>query len=116
MDINSEIRNASRLLQGLENGNLQGADAFELAEETDPVVLHLIFAYLRAKYPASNESSKGVMERLLELSSTYPALVSKAKKGEKDPITEWFMETYSLRDFYQNSDEMIQLIIEKIEG
>lgn len=116
MDINSQIRDAERLLRGLEQGSLNGSDAFVLADNTDPVVLHLIFSYLRTKYPAGNQSSKGVMERLLELTSTYPNLVTKAKKGEKDPITEWFMETYALKDFFGDAEEFVKLLIDKIEG
>jgi hypothetical protein len=112
----SERSESLRLLQGIEAGTLSTADAFNISDKIDPTLLYFVFRYLRESYPATNPSSKGVLERMVEISSTYPQLVAKAKKGEKDPIREWFDETYSIRDFRENSEEFIDLIYGKIDG
>lgn len=110
------IRDSYRLLDGLESGSMNGADAYEIANHIDPFILFNIFHFLREKYPASNSNSSGVMARLVELSSTYPEIVSKVKDGEKDMLNEWFNETYALSEFYPDPEKFITLLVEKIEG
>ena len=104
------------MLSGLENGNLTAADAFNVAENCDPVVVHLVLRYLREKYPATEPSSAGVTRRLVELTSTYDKVVAKAKKGEKDSVSRWFVETYNMREFFNSPEGLIDLLIEKLEG
>ncbi len=111
-----EKREGKRLLHGLENGTLVSADAFNLAEKRDPVLVYLILKYLREKHPTSGGRATGVATRVLELLSTYESIVKMAKKGEKDPISTWFNETYSTRDFYNDPDGFVDLIVEKLEG
>lgn len=111
-----EKRDALRLLQGLENGTMSGADAFAITETTDPVIIFFVFRFLREKYPPGSADSSGVMGRLLELSSTYPEVVRKAKEGEQDVICEWFNETYDLREFFVEEENLFDLLVEKLNG
>ncbi len=112
----SEKSETLRLLQGLESGTLQTADAFNIADKIDPLLVYFVFRYLRESYPPTNPASKGVLERMVEVSSTYPQLVAKAKSGEKDPIREWFDDTYSIREYRDNVEEFVELIYGKIDG
>ncbi len=116
MSVDFEKRESLRILEGLENGTMSTADAYNALEKRDPLVVYFIIRYLREKYPASNSSSAGVNGRLVELTSTYSNIVATAKKGEKDPIREWFDDTYGLGEFYSKAGELIDLIIEKIES
>lgn len=105
-----------RLLVGLENGTLSMADAYNLAESCDPVVVFFIFKYLREKYHAQNPMSAGIISRLVDLTSNYPILIKKSQKGEHDVITEWFDDTYNIRDYFSTPNELVTLIVDKIES
>jgi hypothetical protein len=111
-----EAADANRLLDGLENGTLKSADAFAMAEKIDPVLLHFVFKYLRTKYNAQDPSGEGVMQRMLELTKTYDNVVKKAKEGEEDPITQWFDDSYDVNDYRAKPEEMIDMLVEKIES
>jgi hypothetical protein len=39
-----------------------------------------------------------------------------SKKGEGDVIAEWFSESYALSEFYDDQEQLISLLVEKIEG
>ena len=114
MDV--EKREGLRLLNGLENGTLTASDAFNIADKRDPVIVYFVMRYLREKYPPTSPASLGVKQRLVELTSTYDGLVSKAKKGEKDCIREWFDDSYELKKFFDKPEELIDLLVDKIEG
>jgi hypothetical protein len=116
MDVNQEQRESLRLLKGLEDGDLPVKDCCEIAENRDAVLVSLIIRYLRRKYPSSHPDGAGVMSRLVELTSNYPAIVQKIKEGDEDPIREWFEETYEYREFFAKPEELIELVIDKIEG
>ncbi len=105
-----------RLLSGLENGTLDAADAYNIAKERDPVLLYFILRFLRENYPPSSPQSKGVIERLVELTGTYTDLVAMAKEGERDPMREWFDDGYTTQQFRANSEEYLTLIVDKFEG
>ena len=107
---------ALRLLTGLENGNLELTEAYRISENLDPVLIYFIVRYLRESYGPSNPHSKGVTDRMLELSSTYPKFVAATKKGEADILREWFDDSYSIRDFWNKQDEFIGMIVDKLEG
>lgn len=111
-----EKRESLRLLKGIENGTLTTADAANVADKRDPVIVHFVLRYLREKYPAREPSSQGVTQRLLELTSTYDNVIKAAKAGEKDSITEWFDETYSVREYFDKPEELVDMLVEKIEG
>lgn len=111
-----EIRDGLRLLKGLEEGSLSAADAFNIADKQDPVLVYFVLRFLREKYPASLPSSEGVVRRVLELTATYPDIVKKSKKGEADVITEWFNDSYAMSEYYEDQENLISMIVEKIEG
>lgn len=114
MSIQEETREGIRLLTGLENGTLSSADAYNIAERRDPVLVYFVLRYLREKYPLGESS--GVARRLIELTSTYDQLVKMSKTGEKDILREWFDESYNMRQFFDQSSQFVELIVEKIEG
>ncbi len=116
MDAQAQIRESLRWLDGLEAGTVPANDLFFLAEKLDPVLISLMIRYLRKKYPSARPEAAGVLARMLELTSTYPQLVKKTREAEQDPITEWFLDTYSFADFYSKPTEMVQLIVDKLEG
>jgi hypothetical protein len=114
--VDQEKRESLRFLKGLENGNLTAADAYNIADKRDPVMVYFVMRYLREKYPASNPAAQGVTQRLLELTRTYDGIVKASKAGEKDSITEWFDDTYEMREFFDKPDELVDMLVEKIEG
>lgn len=116
MDINSQIREGLRFLTGVEEGNLSSSDAYNIISSLDPVLISLSIKYLRKKYPPTRQESAGIMGRLVELSGTYPKVVQWVKDGDEDPISEWFHDTYSLKDFFSDPEEFIDLIVNKLEG
>lgn len=111
-----EIREGLRLLKGMEEGTLSAAEAYNVAGKQDPVMVYFVLRFLREKYPAGNPTSEGVIRRVLELTSTYPDIVKMSKKGEGDVITEWFNESYSMGEYYEEHESLISLLVEKIEG
>jgi hypothetical protein len=116
MSFEQEKKEGLRLLGGLENGTLTTADAFNIADKRDPLLVYFVFRFLREKYPATNASSQGVVERLVALTATYSDLVKKVKAAEHDPVREWFDDAYNMRQYFEKEDEFIEMIVEKIEG
>ncbi len=116
MDIQTQVRESLRWLEGVEDGALQTQDLYLIADKLDPVIVSLMIRYLRKKYPSTKPDSGAVIGRLVELGSTYPGITKKAKEAESDPISEWFTETYNFGEFYQKPEEMVQLIVDKLEG
>ena len=84
--------------------------------ELDPVLVYFILRFLRDKYPASNPSSTGVLERLLTVLNTHPEVLRRSKVGEKDGITEWFLESYEMRSYLSKPEELFEMLVEKIDG
>ena len=109
-------RDAGRLLAGLENGGMTAADAAVIAERLDPVLIYLIITYLRVAYPASDPVATSVLERVVKWTSTGTGVVRKAKAGEQDPISRWFEKEHVLRNFRHRGQEMIDIIVDKLES
>ena len=116
MDMNSQIRESVRFLDGLEGGTLAIGDAFIILDQLDDVLINLMFNYFRKKASRDPAQYSGLTQRLVELTSTYPELVKRMNQGASDPIVEWFMETYSFNNFYNEPEEMITIIVEKLES
>lgn len=116
MSIQMEVKESLRLLMGIENGTLTAADASNVAAGRDPVIVYFVLRYLREKYPPSSPTSQGVTTRLVELTGTYDQVIKASKKGEKDSIREWFDDTYAMREFFDKPEELVELLVEKIEG
>ena len=107
-----EKREALRLLDGLENGGMAADDASSIAQDLDPVLVHVIVKFLRETYPVSDPAATAVLERVVQLNSAWKGLVARCQEGEQDPITEWFESEYAYRDFRGRGAEMIELIVD----
>ena len=107
---------AVRLLQGLEAGGLATADACIIAETLDPVLIHVIVKYLRESYPASNPAATPVLDRVVTLTSAYPAIVEKAKEGEQDSVSAWFEDEYTFEQFRGKGRELVEMIADKLDS
>ena len=114
MSFDLEKREAMRLLEVVENGTLEVDDLRPLYEDADPALVALIFGWLRARYHAGHPASEGVLGRIVELCGASPRVAKNLKAGAKDPIVEWFEESYEYRDL--DRDAFIDLVVEKLEG
>jgi hypothetical protein len=114
--MSTDSERASRLLRGLEDGGLAVAEARILAQDLDPVLVHVILRYLRAAYPASDPAASAVLERVVRLTSADPAIVRKAKDGECDPVSRWFVGEHSFAEFRGRGQELLDLIVDKLES
>jgi hypothetical protein len=107
---------ALRLLAGLEEGGMPASEAAIAAEDLDPVLVYFIVQFLRAVYPASSPAAHAVLQRVVELTSAYPAIVRKSKVGEEDPVSRWFGSEYAFGDFRGRGAELIEMIVDKLES
>ncbi len=107
---------ALRLLRGLENGGINPADAHDVAAGLDPVLVHFIVHFLRQTYPASEPAATAVLDRVLALTASHPAIVAKCKAGEQDSVTAWFGTEYTFGEFRGRGRELIEMIVEKLES
>lgn len=114
MAFDHEKRTARRLLSALEDGRLGATDTWHMISDADPALVHFIFAWLRAWYPASHPAADAVLGRIAEVCTRYPKAARIAKEGAGDPIVAWFEDEYGYRDF--RPDEFISLVVEKLEG
>ena len=102
--------------EGLEDGTLSTADAYNIADQLDPILVYFIVRYLRELYPPTAPASSGVIDRLVQLTSTYPSVVQACKEGEKDPMREWYEDGYETRQYRDDATAYVSLIVEKLEG
>jgi len=107
---------AGRLLRGLEDGGMAAGEARILAQDLDPVLVHVILRYLRAVYPASDPAASAVLERVVRLTSNDPAIVRKAREGEQDSVSGWFESEYTFVEFRGRGQDLIDLIVDKLES
>lgn len=114
MAFTPEKRAAQRILSAIEDGKLSTRETYQLVADADPTLIHLIFTWLRARYPAHNPASDGVLGRLAELCTQYPEAAAKAKEGESDSLVAWFEDEYDYREL--RSGDFIDLIVEKLES
>ena len=114
MNLDNEIRAAREIVAALEDGGRDTTQTHFLVEDADPTLLYLVFAWLRASYPANHPAADGVLGRLSALCTAHPAVARRAKEGQADPIVEWFEDAYAYRDF--DADAFCELIVEKLEG
>ncbi len=116
MSMSDEKRDALRVLAGLENGTLPPGQAAIVAQDLDPVLIYVIVAFLRAVHPASDPAASSVLERVVRLMSSGPALVRKHAEGERDPVSRWFESEYGYGDFRGRGPELIELIVDKLDS
>ena len=112
----TDINLALRLLSGLEDGGMAASEAAVIAEDLDPVLVFFIVRFLRSAYPASSPAAQAVLERVVELTSAYPAIVGKSREGESDPVSHWFASEYTFGDFRGRGAELIEMIVDKPES
>ena len=115
MEKTTDAATAIRMLRGLEDGGMQSAEARTLAQDLDPVLVFAIVQFLREVYPASDPAASPVLERVLALTSIWPGLVAKSKEGEQDPVGGWFLSEHSFSEFKGRGNEMIEMIVDKLE-
>lgn len=116
MSAAQERRDAIELLHALENGVPSASSAVAAAERIDPVLVYAIVSYLRAVHRASDPAASPILERVVKLTSASPAVLRKHRDGESDPVSRWFESEYEYRDFRGRGEDLIELLIEKIEG
>ena len=107
---------AERFLDGLLHGRLSTVELYQEALELDPVYVHFVFRLARELAGGSSVDGRGALQRLLELNDTYPEVIKKAKEGENDPITEWFMDSYQFREYLREPIELFKMLEEKLES
>ena len=111
-----EKTEGERLLAGLENGGMSATAARSIAERLDPALGYLILSFLRAVYPVSDPAASGVLERVVRLTSGRAELLRRYEEGKADPISRWFEECHSYRDFKGRGRDLVELIVDKIES
>ena len=108
--------NAIYVLEGIEDNKLDHEKVAKYIMDLDPVIVYFILRVLREKYPASNPASTGVLERLVNVLNTHPEVLKRSRAGEKDAVTEWFLESYELRSYFSKTEELFQMLNDKIDG
>lgn len=109
-----EKRTAARLLGAIENGSLSPEDTLPLLKESDPALVYLIVAWLRARYHPGHSASEGVLGRIVHLCTESPAVARMVQTGGSDPIVAWFEQSHNYRDVDRSA--FIDTIVEKLEG
>jgi hypothetical protein len=80
------------------------------------VIVYFIVRFLREVYPASDPAASAVLERVVQLTSAFPGIVQKSREGERDPVSQWFASEYGFGDFRGRGDELIAMIVDKLES
>jgi len=114
MAFEREQREALQLLEGIENGTLNAANAGSIIDEADPALVYLIFTWLRKQYGGDHPAAEGVIGRLVEITSRYSSVKAKMNEGRADPVVAWFEEGHAYRDFV--ASDFVALVVEKLEG
>lgn len=114
MSFEFEKRAARHLLTMLEDGTRPIADIRVEAEQADPALVYLIFAWLRDRYHPGHSASEGVLGRIVALCQASSKVARMAREGEKDAICVWFEESYSYREM--DREVFIDTVVEKLEG
>ena len=114
MSFEHEKRAARNILDAIEDAGISAARTFDLVRDADPALLHLIFSWLRSRYPSSHPTSDGVLGRLSELCTRYPKAAQMAKVGQSDPVVAWFEEGHNYRHY--SASDFLDLVVDKLEG
>ena len=116
MDMNSQIREGVRLLVGIEEGTMPSSESYNIIDKIDCVMTSLVVRYLRKEIPSNQPSFRWSYGTIGGSDGNLSKIVNLVKEGEQDPISEWFSETYSFREFYEKPEEFIQLIVENLRA
>ena len=55
-----------------------------------------------------------MLDRVVQLTSSGPAMVAKHKEGESDPVSRWFESEYDYPSFRGQGKELLELILDKL--
>lgn len=110
-----DFNDGVRVLKAIDEGGLPPADVYAIVRDFDPLYTYFLMRYLREKNPI-NEYSSGGGERLLALVGTYDDLGKLLKSPPKDSLIEWFDDSHSMQEFFNDPDQFVQLIVDKLEG
>jgi len=113
MAFEAEKRDAMWMLVALEDGAKGLDDLRALYEAADPVLVHLIFAWLRVRY-RGHSAAEGVYGRIAALCQASRTIDRKRQEGSRDMLSTWFEESYDLRDL--DRDTFIDVLVDKLEG
>jgi hypothetical protein len=80
------------------------------------VIVYFVVRFLRETYPASSPAASAVLERVVQLTSAYPGIVGKSREGEQDPVSRWFASEYNFADFRGRGEELLELVVDKLES
>jgi hypothetical protein len=107
------IAEATRLINGLEAGNLSSAEAYNIIEDLDPLLVYFSLMYIKRKYPNPGAAQN---LRLMELMGGYDQIKRTMSSQSRDSMVEWFNDTYDVRDFYNDAHAYVELIVDKMES
>lgn len=105
-----------RFISGIEDGSVNSDELYNLLIEFDPLLANFLLRYLREKYPANREGNDGASSRLIELLTRYPDLAKLANKPQDAVFCDWFDDTYSMKEFFNNPKGFVDTIVDKLEG
>lgn len=105
-------RKVDRFMDAIEGGIIPLEEAFNIAEEQDPLLLYFMLRYLKEMYGKDQQGPGG---RLLQFLSSYPSIAKLALPPKNEPMLEWFNDSYTVHSF-KSRDEYLELIIDKLEG
>lgn len=114
MAFEMEQRQAMHLLEGIENGTMSSSQLSNHIDEADPALVYLTVSWLRSRYGADHPAAGGVIGRIVELTKGAGSMNKKMNEGKTDPISTWFEEEFSYRDY--SAKDFIALIVEKLES
>jgi hypothetical protein len=60
--------------------------------------------------------ASAVLDRVVALTSAWPGLIARSKRGEQDPVAKWFVSDHSFGEFRGRGAEMISIVVDKLEG
>lgn len=107
---------ARRLLHGLEYGDLPLSDLAVLVEQLDPVLVYVVFSYLRAVHPAGDPAASAILERVVRLTSGSAVAVAKNREGARDPVSRWLESEHEYRRFKGRETELVDLVADKLDS
>ena len=107
---------AYALLAALDRGGGSIADAAFRAEELDPVLIYATITFLRRTHPPGAPAADSVLQRVAELLGSNRKLVALHDEGKADPISRWFESDHDYREFRGRGEEMLDLLIDKLES
>ncbi len=112
----TDLESARDLLAALDRGGVPLDDAAIRAEELDPVLVYATIEFLRKTNPPGAPAGDSVLQRVAELLKKSRKLVALHEEGRRDPVARWFESEYEYRDFRGRGDDLLDLLVDKLES